>query len=73
MDLVVPVAVEPITFQTDPSELLVVYFGPNRVDAIIDCGMNVQTFSGSRGGDEIDDHLEADEWLSPPVLTDEAE
>jgi len=73
MDLVVPVAVEPITFQTDPSELLVVYFGPNRVDAIIDCGMNVQTFSGSRGGDEIDDHLEADERLAPPVLTDEAE
>src|SRR5215471_7480232 len=73
MDLVVPVAVEPITFQTDPSEFLVVYFGPSRVDAIIDFGMNLQTLGGSRGGDEIDDHLEADERLSPPVLTDEAE
>ena len=73
MDLVVPVTVEPITFQTDPSELLVVYFGPSRVDAIIDFGMDLQTLGGSRGGDEVDDHLEADERLSPPVLTDEAE
>jgi len=54
MDLVVPVAVELITFQTDPSELLVVYFGPSRVDAIIDFGMDLQTFGGSRGGDEVD-------------------
>jgi len=38
MDLVVPVAVELITFQTDPSELFIVYFGPSRVDATIDFG-----------------------------------
>jgi hypothetical protein len=43
MDLIVPVAVELITFQTDPSELLVVYFGPSRVDAIIDFGMDLST------------------------------
>jgi hypothetical protein len=73
MDLVVPVTVEPITFETDPSEFPVVYFGPGRVDAIIDFGLDLQTLGGSRGGDEIDDHLEADERLSPPVLTDEAE
>ena len=73
MDLVVPVTVEPITFQTDPSELLIVYFGPSRVDAIIDFGMDLQTLGGSRSGDEVDDHLEADERLAPPVLTDEAE
>ena len=64
MDLVVLVAVELITFQTDPSELLVVYFGSSRVDAIIDFGMDLQTLGGTRGGDEVDDHLEADERLS---------
>lgn len=73
MDLVVPVTMEFITFQPDPSELLVVYFGPGRVAAILDFGMDLQTFGGSRGGDEVDDHLEADERLATPVLTDEAE
>jgi hypothetical protein len=43
MDLVVPVAVELITFQTDPSELFVVCFGPSRVDASIDFGLDLQT------------------------------
>src|ERR1022692_3702787 len=73
MDFVVPVAVEPITFEVNLREFFVVDFGSRRVSTVIHCGMDGQALCGSRSGDEVDDNLEADERFSRPVLADEAE
>ena len=73
MDFVVPIAVELVALESDTGEFLVVDLGSGRVDTLVDFGMNLQPFSGGCGGDQIDYDLETEEWLSPPVLADEAE
>ena len=73
MDFIVPVAVEHIRLQTDPSEFLVGHLGSGRIAVGIEFGMDLQPFGSGGGGDEIDDDLEADQRLATPVLADETE
>ena len=72
MDLVVPVAVKPVALQTNPREFSVVDLGSGRVQAVVNCGMNLEALRGGGGGDEIDDDFETDERFPSPVLADEA-
>src|ERR1700680_1230641 len=73
MDFIVPIAMELVPSQTHASEFLVFDLGSGRVAAGIDFSMNLESLRSGRGGDEIDDHLVAQQRFSAPVLTDETE
>ena len=72
MDFVIPVAVERVPPQTHASKFVVVYLGSGWINSRIEFRMNLQSLRGGRGGDEIDNHLEAQQRLATPVLADEA-
>src|ERR1039458_4101541 len=48
-------------------------FDAGRVTAFVQFGMNPQSCSGSRGGDQVDDDLQTDQRFAAPVLSDEGE
>lgn len=73
MDFVIPVALELGPPKTHAGKLVVFDLGSGWIRAGIEFCMNLQALRSGRGGDEIDDHFEAQERLSAPVLTDEAE
>ena len=73
MDLVVPFTVELVPLQADLGEFLVVDLGSGWVGPVIELGVHFQAFGCGRGGDEIDNDLEADERFAAPVLANEAE
>ena len=44
-----------------------------RVLGRVNLGVNFQSLLGRCSRNEVDDHLEAGEWLAPPILADEGE
>ena len=73
MDLVIPFTVELVPFEADLREFLVLDLGSGGIGPVIEFGVHFQAFCGGRGGDEINNDLEADERLAAPVLANEAE
>jgi hypothetical protein len=72
MDFVVPIAVKLVPPQTHACKFVVFNPGSGWVGGGIKFGVNLQSLRSGGGGNEVDNHFEAQERLAAPVLTDEA-
>src|ERR1035437_10202606 len=72
-DGIIPFAVEFVAHDVHGSEFVVGYFDAGRVGHGIGLATDLETGSGGGCGDQLHDHLMADERLSPPVAGDERE
>src|SRR5664280_3197657 len=72
-DGIIPFAVEFVAHDVHGSEFVVGYFDAGRVGHGIELATDLETGSGGGCGDQLHDHLMADERLSPPVAGDERE
>src|ERR1700746_3710781 len=72
-DGIIPVAVEGGRFELDGGQLSVCDLDSGRVGGGIESSLDFQ--SGTCGGvaNEVDDHLQADQWSATPVLGNVAE
>jgi hypothetical protein len=66
-DRVVPLAVELVRRDCHRGELLVRDLGAGGVGAGVELGADLQALAGRGRPDQLDDHLVAGEWTSPPV------
>src|ERR1035437_5897143 len=69
----VPFAVKSLALEFDLRHLRVWNFYAGGVTLAVDLGVDLHPFLCRRSGNEVDDHFQTGERLSPPVLTDEGE
>src|SRR5206468_11470137 len=72
-DGVVPFGVEGVAGEVDGGDVGVADLDPFRVAAFVEARVDAQPGAGRGCGDQVDDHLAADQRLAAPVLADEAE
>ena len=72
MDFVVPIAVKLVPPQTHARKFVVFNLGSGWVGGGIKFGVNLQSLRSGGGGNEVDNHFEAQERLAAPILTDAA-
>lgn len=64
---------EIVALQVDGRQLVVRHFDSGWIAATIQLSLDSQAGLGAGAGNQVDDHLVADEWLAAPVLGDVAE
>jgi hypothetical protein len=60
-------------FYVELGHLFVSDFDSGFVFAIINGSFHYESFAGTRGSYEVDDHLNAHQWFATPVLGNETE
>src|SRR5271166_289090 len=70
MDLVIPFSMELIPLKIEFRDFLIRHLDAFRVGSGVHFGVDLETSSRSGGCDQTDNHLDTDQRLAAPVLSD---